>query len=375
MELSQKKWKSFKISEIFRIESCKCGNASLLEDGDDLFYRGAKKNDNGVIRRVKRIDSLVSKGNCIMFICDGDGSCGYTNYISDDFIGSTTTSVGYNENLNVYIGTFITTILDMHKYKYSHSRKYRNSLLNEILILPINNDGIPDWKWIEEYMKSLSGSINTQIYDIIDTADGDRNIVKFFINKIEASDFKLWLQDNANMDVNNQMSLKDVKWKGFKLSELFNIERGCRLKKSNRITGNTLLITAEKENHGIAMYVEPPMNSEGNLINKIYKDRLTIDMFCNSFYQSENFICDDNILVLIEKQKMTKNIKHFIATILSMDIYKFSFTRQYRQKDFNKHIIMLPINDKGNLDWEWIEEYMKSLPYSDKETRLFVNTI
>ena len=72
---------------------------------------------------------------------------------------------------------------------------------------------------------------------------------------------------------------------------------------------------------------------------------------------------------------MTKNIKHFIATILSMDIYKFSFTRQYRQKDFNKHIIMLPINDKGNLDWEWIEEYMKSLPYSDKETRLFVNTI
>ena len=224
-------------------------------------------------------------------------------------------------------------------------------------------------------MKSLSGSINTQIYDIIDTADGDRNIVKFFINKIEASDFKLWLQDNANMDVNNQMSLKDVKWKGFKLSELFNIERGCRLKKSNRITGNTLLITAGKENHGIAMYVEPPMNSEGNLINKIYKDRLTIDMFCNSFYQSENFICDDNILVLIEKQKMTKNIKHFIATILSMDIYKFSFTRQYRQKDFNKHIIMLPINDKGNLDWEWIEEYMKSLPYSDKETRLFVNTI
>ena len=171
------------------------------------------------------------------------------------------------------------------------------------------------------------------------------------------------------------MSLKDVKWKGFKLSELFNIERGCRLKKSNRITGNTLLITAGKENHGIAMYVEPPMNSEGNLINKIYKDRLTIDMFCNSFYQSENFICDDNILVLIEKQKMTKNIKHFIATILSMDIYKFSFTRQYRQKDFNKHIIMLPINDKGNLDWEWIEEYMKSLPYSDKETRLFVNTI
>ena len=64
MELTDKKWKAFKVSKLFNIQPCKCGNASALEDGDDIFYRGAKKAENGVMRKVKRDESLISKGNC-----------------------------------------------------------------------------------------------------------------------------------------------------------------------------------------------------------------------------------------------------------------------------------------------------------------------
>ena len=48
MKLTDKKWLPFKISDIFRIEPCKCGNASVLQDGDDIFYRGAKKMKMGL---------------------------------------------------------------------------------------------------------------------------------------------------------------------------------------------------------------------------------------------------------------------------------------------------------------------------------------
>lgn len=101
-------WKFFNLTGedgIFRIESCKCSNAGeLLEDGTDIEYIGAKKDDNGVMSLVKYNENLVTKGNCIIFICDGQGSIGYANYIDHDFIGSTTLSVGYNSHLNEKTG-------------------------------------------------------------------------------------------------------------------------------------------------------------------------------------------------------------------------------------------------------------------------------
>ena len=176
--LNVDEWKEFYISRtptqsgLFDIENCKCGSAGNLDDGNNINYIGAKKTDNGVMRKVVREESLVSKGNGIMFICDGEGSVGYTNYMDEDFIGSTTTSIGYDEALNPYVALFLVTILDKEKFKYSYGRKYR-AHINEVTIrLPIqkNIEGfpiidnsknysekgyIPDWAFMEDYMKAL----------------------------------------------------------------------------------------------------------------------------------------------------------------------------------------------------------------------------
>lgn len=96
MNLNINEWKEFFINRtsnrcgLFEIQPCKCGNAGNLDDGDDLYYIGAKKNDNGIMKKVKADKNLISKGNGIIFICDGEGSVGYTNYMPMDFIGSTT---------------------------------------------------------------------------------------------------------------------------------------------------------------------------------------------------------------------------------------------------------------------------------------------
>lgn len=171
-------WKTFHISRtsiragLFDIENCKCGSAGNLDEGFDINYIGAKKNDNGVMRKVARDEALVSKGNGIMFICDGEGSVGYTNYMDEDFIGSTTTSIGYDEALNRYNAMFLVAILDKEKYKFSYGRKYRAHIDEITIKLPIkyNSDKtpyidgnkkyssegyIPDWKWMENYIKSL----------------------------------------------------------------------------------------------------------------------------------------------------------------------------------------------------------------------------
>ena len=158
MEFDVSAWKDFRIGGadgIFTIYPCKCSNAGNLEEGEDIFYIGAKKKENGVMSVVKRDESLVSKGNGIIFICDGQGSVGYSNYFEEDFIGSTTLCVGYNKLLNKYNGLFIVTVLDLERPKYSYGRKYKKTLPDTVIKLPATKEGDPDFKYMENYIKSL----------------------------------------------------------------------------------------------------------------------------------------------------------------------------------------------------------------------------
>lgn len=154
-------WKYFKlggVDGIFQFENCKCGNAGELDTGNDIFYIGAKKNDNGVMKKVAYNEKLVTKGNCIVFICDGQGSVGYTNYMNVDFIGSTTLTVGRNNDLNKYNALFIVTVLDLERPKYSYGRKYRKYIQDTQIKLPATEEGTPDYGFMEKYIKSMKYS-------------------------------------------------------------------------------------------------------------------------------------------------------------------------------------------------------------------------
>lgn len=160
--LDTSKWEYFSVTkDIFtEIEQCKCKNASgLLEYGDEIDYIGAKKNEGGVMYKVKHNSALETKGNCIVLICDGQGSVGYSNYRKDDFIGSTTLSVGRNPNINMYNGLFLVTVLDCERYRFSFGRKYRTNLDKLKIKLPSKEVGNrkkePDWNYMEEYIKKL----------------------------------------------------------------------------------------------------------------------------------------------------------------------------------------------------------------------------
>ncbi|MEA1956469.1 MAG: restriction endonuclease subunit S [Campylobacterota bacterium] len=156
IKMENQTWKPFYLNDIFKIEKCKCSNAShLLKDGDDIFYIGAKKNNNGIMRKVKRDEKLVSKGNAIVFIGDGQGSVGYVTYQAQDFIGSTTLIAGYSNYLNVYNAQFLVTVLDLERYRYSFGRKYGKSIIEKSTIKLPEKENKPNWELMTNYIKSL----------------------------------------------------------------------------------------------------------------------------------------------------------------------------------------------------------------------------
>lgn len=152
-----------------------------------------------------------------------------------------------------------------------------------------------------------------------------------------------------NLDIEN--------WQEISLSKIFNMERGCRLTQEDRESGSIPFVTAGYENYGVVSHISNPEQ-------KTYSNAITIDMFGNSFYYEKEFKCDDNVLVL-QSDKLNKYNALFISTVISIDKYKYSYGRQYRQKDYNNHIIKLPTKN-NQPDWDFMENYIKSLPYADR---------
>ncbi|EMG81266.1 hypothetical protein HMPREF1394_01315 [Helicobacter pylori GAM105Ai] len=132
-------------------------------------------------------------------------------------------------------------------------------------------------------------------------------------------------------------------WQHFKLGDLFEMERGTRLTKANRIKGTRPLVTAGYENYGVAEYIS-------NHEQRVFKgNTITIDMFANAFYRYSEYSADDNILVLTPKFTMSHRIGLCVtARINAVLKAKFSYGKQYRQKDFNVTIISLPLKPTAN---------------------------
>ena len=336
--IDRSKWHWFRVGDLFPLQKCKCSNATeLLEDGDEIAYIGAKKSDNGVMRYVKREEKLVSQGNCIVFIGDGQGSVGYCLYQPVEFIGSTTLIVGYNEHLNPYNAAFLVSILDQERFRYSFGRKYKKEVIaNTQIQLPAikldNEEYGPDWQYMETFVK-------------------DR-----IIPQLPQKAQKVWLQKyNTEPQKHEKIKLNTNVWGWFELKDIFSKTRGERLTIPDRIDGEIPFVTAGEADTGVATFISNEV--------KTYHNAITIDMFGYSCYREYEFACDDNILVL-QNSNVNRYNGLFIASIINIDRYRCAYGRQYRQKTFDKHKIKLPVTPSGDPDWQFMEDYIKSLPYS-----------
>ncbi|MFA5782135.1 MAG: N-6 DNA methylase, partial [Bacteroidales bacterium] len=143
---------------------------------------------------------------------------------------------------------------------------------------------------------------------------------------------------------------------------LFNVEKGERLNQDKRIDGEIPLLTSTSLYNGVSNFIDKETFIG---TKKIFSDKITIDMLCNVFYHGYEYFSDDNVHTLIFKED-DKNIyvKMFITTLLKKLKIKYAYGRQVRVKRLNEEYIYLPIDKDGTPDWEFMENYIKSLPYS-----------
>ena len=332
MNLNISSWGNFKISELFPALQNGKANQGMLSDGYDCFYVGAKKDDNGVMLHCAYDSALIQKGNCIIFICNGQGSVGYANYMDVDFIGSTDIVAGYNKMLNQYNGLFIATVLCQERPKYSFGRKWKTHLKDTVIKLPQTIEGFPDWDFMERYIKSLN-------YKPLTTQNNHP-------------------QHPLNIDSWQEFRLDDL------FSEIYKAEAHVKgdLEFVESPGTNTIKFISRTEmNNGCDCYL--PNNGISGIENG---NAITIgDTTATCFYQKDEFVCGDHIVVC-RAEWLNLYTGLFLVSLLKREKYKYNYGRAFKMDLISNTKVKLPTKSDGTPDFNYMEHYMKSLPYGDR---------
>lgn len=355
MKLDVSKWKPFITSRLFSDMQNGKANQQMLEEGDDCFYVGAKRDDNGVMMRCHKDEKLITKGNCIVFICNGQGSVGYANYMNVDFIGTTDIVVGYNDNLNAEVGTFLASVYSQERPKYSFGRKWKNTLADTEVNLPIRRNAngtpfidktkkysdkgyVPDWRFMENYIKSLHCKPLT-------TKNKPGRV--------------------PDLNVQN--------WEYVLLKELCKITMGNKMDATAMSADDPKVnfVGRSADNNGVAGKVDIVYDGKGRKIEPYPAGCVTVALggsLGSAFLQKEPFYTSQNVSVLEFPKNVSDEAKIFICTLIYNESkYKyFPFGRE-----LNTHIradfgFTIPVTPSGKPDWKFMEKYIKALPYGDK---------
>lgn len=285
--------------------------------------------NNGVSAKVDLIPNKKPYDEGCLTIALG-GSIGATFYQNQPFYtGQNVAVIQFKEkDISLLSKLYLCQIIKFevkNKFRAFGRELNKHIKVDFTVNLPVNNDDNPDWDYINEYMKklhhkSIGSNNNRQVVYKLDTS----------------------------------------LWKEFKLSYLFNIVAGKYHYPEEYENGKTPYISASNSNNGVAQLISLPPDFKGNCI-------VTGKVGCTAFYQSDNFCATSDVNILIPKYcNFNKYIGLFIVSIINKsENYKWSYGRQCRVGDSNNIVIKLPEkNDQP--DWEFMENYIKSLPYGDR---------
>lgn len=148
-------------------------------------------------------------------------------------------------------------------------------------------------------------------------------------------------------------------WCFFKVNHLFDVY-SAKVSSKSEIEefwfGKYPFVTGQAINNG-AEGLYDFFTEDGNVI--------TIDRITFGFvgYQPRNFSANDNVKILKPKFTNNKYIGLFLTTIIKKEKQKYCYGRITSNERLEETMLLLP-SKKGSPDFEYMENYIKSLPYS-----------
>lgn len=160
--------------------------------------------------------------------------------------------------------------------------------------------------------------------------------------------------------LNENIKLNVSTWKDFSYREIFIIKRGDSVYLQDLPQGNIPYVSATSENNGISGYIDR-YNTEGNCIVLNYDGSIG-----EAFYHEKPFFASEKVVTIsLRHHVLNKYIAIFLITLIRKEKYRYNYGLKWSVNSrMLSSTIKLPVSKTGCPDWDFMEKYIKSLPYS-----------
>ncbi len=349
-------WKWFRYDEIFDIKHGFYNKKPEDNPEGDIPFIGATDSNNGVTSHsdLETIAITTKTGdgnnapmeekifeNCIAVT--NNGSVGYAYFQAKPFTCTHDVNPLYlkGHEINPYIALFLCTLIEKERFRWAYGRKWRPIRMPSSKIkLPATLDGSPNWQYMEDFVKD--------------------HIIPQLPKKAQ----KVWLQKYDTSPLKQEkMKLNTQDWKWLLPSDIFteiSIAPSSDLNSLELDPFGVNYLSRAVVNNGYECKVKRDESkvTRGNFISVVM---VGVPSF--AFYQKNDVICSQNILVL-RYPAINQYNALFLCAILQKDGYRYSYGRTLSKANFLQTKIKLPVTPSGEPDWKFMEDYIKSLPYS-----------
>ncbi len=333
-KLSDREWKEFRIGDLFEVKKVLGKPIENYKNGR-IPYISTSSQNNGLINFIDCEEKILSAKNAISIDpIKGTSFFHMYNFLGRGFSGASINNL-YNEKLDKNNGLFVSKCIEKTSFfKASYGNLFNsNRLINAKILLPVLENGEPDYDFMENYIHELEQE--------------------------KLSEYKAYAQKQVSeLSYQDIEPLENKEWKAFLLTDLFeNIQRGKRLTKENQKNGSIPYVSSSAQNNGVDNYISNTMGV------RFFENCLSLansGSVGSCFYEPFKFVASDHITHL-KNSKNTKYSYLFTATLLNRLSQKYNFNREINDKRISNEIIILPITSDGSPDYAYMEQYTKNL--------------
>lgn len=156
------------------------------------------------------------------------------------------------------------------------------------------------------------------------------------------------------------LSLNDKSWGSFRVLDLFEYRRGNQNNMASLSIGSYMLISAKNINNGLKGFFASNDEKRG-----LYKGHcITLNNDGDggvglAYYQPCDFLLDTHVYALYPKKDISRYTMLYISRTLSKQRVCFSHGYSISQDRLKTMKVMLPIDESGNPDYAFMEQYIR----------------
>ncbi|MBS9782174.1 MAG: restriction endonuclease subunit S [Arcobacter sp.] len=345
LNLEDVEWKEFKVSNIFDVKNSKPYHKADLQNGDmGIQYITRTSLNNGLENIVLDKDEYVK--NTKNTISLGAENADFF-YHGENYICGNKMYIICHKNLNRFSGKFLVSVFrkSIKNCGFGYGKGLTGTRFkNRKILLPIDKKGNPNWQFMEDYIKQEQKKMA-------------KDIINYYENKL-----------NHILEMGGgQVEYQNTTWKVFEFKEIFRkIQRGKRLTKKNQIAGKIPYISSTATNNGVDNFI----SNEENIRKSSYDLSIANSGSVGAcFYHHYEYIASDHITSLKLENK-DENIYLFLSTIIKRLEEKYSFNREINDKRIKNEKLILPCDEKGNPNWQYMSDFIKNIQKENIEKTL-----